>query len=511
MILVLDFGSQYTHLIARKIRELGVRSEIMPFNSSIKKIQELNPSGLILSGGPKSVNEAKYLYCDKKIFSLGIPILGICYGHQLIAKEFKGKVRKGKTKEYGREIIELKGGRIFKGLGRKQLVWLSHGDTVTKIPEGFSAIASTGNCPVSAMCNENKKIYGLQFHPEVHHTPNGKIILKNFVFGVCKAEKDWSVTGIAKNLIEKTKKELGNKKALIAVSGGVDSLVAATIAGKAIKDNLFCFFVDNGLLRKNEVEYVKNLYEKKLKFKHFSVVDAEKEFLEALKGIEDPEEKRKIIGRKFIEVFERKALELERKFGRIDFLIQGTIYPDRIESAVASRIATKIKSHHNLMLPKKMKLKVFEPLKELYKDEVRELGLQLKIPREFLFKHPFPGPGLGVRVLGAITKDKLDLLREVDNIFIEELKKQNLYDKIWQAFAVLLPAKSVGVMGDERTYNFIVSLRAVNSVDGMTADWSKISLQALEKISSRIVNEVKGVNRVLYDVTQKPPATIEYE
>ncbi|MEW6295601.1 MAG: glutamine-hydrolyzing GMP synthase [Candidatus Diapherotrites archaeon] len=511
MIVVLDFGSQYTHLIARKIRELGVRAEIMPFSSPIRRIQQASPAGIILSGGPKSVNEAKYLYCNKKIFYFGIPILGICYGHQLIAKEFKGKVRKGKAKEYGREIIELKEGKIFKGLAKKQVVWLSHGDTVIKVPEGFSAIASTANCPVSAMCNESKNIYSLQFHPEVHHTPNGKIILKNFAFRICKAGKDWNLTGIAKNLIEKTRKEIGNRKALIAVSGGVDSLVAATIANNAIKDNLFCFSVDNGLLRKNEVEYVKNLYEKKLKFKHFFLVDAEKEFLEALKGVEDPEEKRKIIGRKFIEVFERKALELEKRFGKIDFLIQGTIYPDRIESAVASRIAAKIKSHHNLMLPEKMKLTVFEPLKELYKDEVREIGLQLKIPREFLFRHPFPGPGLGVRVLGEITKEKLDLLREVDHIFIEELKKQNLYDKIWQAFAVLLPAKSVGVMGDERTYNYIVSLRAVNSVDGMTADWSKIPLDALEKISSRIVNEVKGVNRVLYDVTQKPPATIEYE
>ncbi|MBU1120328.1 glutamine-hydrolyzing GMP synthase [Candidatus Micrarchaeota archaeon] len=510
MIVVMDLGGQYCHLIARKIRELGVKSEIIPFNTSIEKIKRMNPKGIILSGGPNDVNAPDALFPDKGIFSLGIPVLGICYGHQAIAKMLGGRVISGDFKEYGKKIISIKKNPLFKGLKKKEQGWLSHGDTVKVLPKGFKSIASTERCNVAAFASKNNKFFGLQFHPEVRHTPKGKIVLKNFVFSVCRAKKEWSIKKLKNILINEARETIGNKKVLMAVSGGVDSLVSSTILKKAIGDNFFCVFIDTGLMRKNEAAYVKDLY-KKLKFKNFFALNAEERFMRRLKGVTDPERKRKIIATTFIRVFEEKARDLEKTHGRIEFLAQGTIYPDRIESAQPSNSANRIKSHHNVTLPEKMDLTVFEPIKELYKDEVRQLGLSLGITKKFLFRHPFPGPGLAIRIIGEVTKEKVRILQEVDSIFIEELEKSNYYDKTWQALAALLSLRSVGVMGDFRTYGYIVSLRAVDSVDAMTADWAKLPHSLLERISTRIVNEVKGVNRVLYDITQKPPATIEYE
>jgi GMP synthase (glutamine-hydrolysing) len=496
-------------LIARKIRELGVKAEIFPHSVTAEELSELSPDGIILSGGPASVNDKNAPSIDKKIFELKIPVLGICFGLQLIAIKLGGEVKSSSSREYGKNIISVKGSDpLLLGL-KKEQVWLSHGDSVQKIPEGFVVSSSTKTCSISSIYSKEKKIFGVQFHPEVHHTPKGKKILENFI-KICNAKKDWNIDSALNEIKKKIKEKAKNEKIIFGVSGGVDSLVASVLLHKAIPEQLFCVFVDNGLMRKNEKLYIESLY-KKMGFRHFFSVDASKEFLDALKGISDPEEKRKIIGRVFVEVFEKKALELESSFGKISFLGQGTIYPDRIESAEPSKTASKIKSHHNLSLPEKMNLKLLEPLREFYKDEVREIGKTLKIPKEFLFRHPFPGPGLGVRVLGEISKEKLEILREVDFIFIEELKKNNFYSKTWQAFAVLLPVKAVGVKGDERSYSFIVALRAVNSVDGMTADWTRIPEPLLEKISSRILNEVKGVGRVLYDISQKPPATIEFE
>lgn len=511
MILVIDFGGQYCHLIARKIRELGARSEIIPFNASVEKIKKMNPKGIILSGGPNDVNSPSALFPDKKIFSLGIPVLGICYGHQATAKMLGGRVISGDFKEYGKKIISIKKNPLFKGLKKKEQGWLSHGDTVKILPKGFKPIASTKNCFVAAFASKDNKFFGLQFHPEVRHTPKGKIILRNFVFSICKAKKEWSIKKLKNILIKEARETINERKVLMAVSGGVDSLVSATILKKAIGDNFFCVFIDTGLMRKNEAEYVKKLYRKRMRFKNFFALNAEKRFLRRLRGVTDPERKRKIIATTFIRVFEEKARELEKKHGRIEVLAQGTIYPDRIESAQPSSSADRIKSHHNVTLPEKMDLTVFEPIKELYKDEVRTLGISLGIPKKFLFRHPFPGPGLAIRIIGEVTKEKVQILQEVDSIFIEELEKSNYYGKTWQALAALLSLRSVGVMGDFRTYGYIVSLRAVDSVDAMTADWAKLPHSLLERISTRIVNEVKGVNRVLYDITQKPPATIEYE
>jgi len=509
MIAVINFGGQYCHLIARKVRELGTKAEIFPNTLTVQELKKINPDGIILSGGPASVNEKNSPEIDSKIFDLNIPVLGICYGLQLIAKNLGGTVQAGKSKEYGKNIISIKGNDpLLIGL-KKEQVWLSHGDSVKTLPKTFVISSSTKNCFVSSMYSKNKKIFGLQFHPEVHHTPNGKKILLNFL-KVCRAKKDWDIASVTKQLQKEIKSIVGNKKIIMGVSGGVDSLVASVLLHNIVPNQLFCVFVDNGLLRKNEVNYIESLY-KKMGFKHFYSVKASKEFLFALEGINDPEEKRKIIGFTFIKVFEEKAAELEQEFGEISFLGQGTIYPDRIESAEPSKTASKIKSHHNLSLPEDMNLKVVEPLKEFYKDEVREIGKSLKIPKEFLDRHPFPGPGLGVRVLGEISKEKLDILKEVDFIFIDELKKNKLYDKTWQAFAAIFPVKAVGVKGDAREYSYIIALRAVNSVDGMTADWTKFSDVFLEKVSSRILNEVNGVARVLYDISQKPPATIEFE
>ncbi len=509
MIAVINFGGQYCHLIARKIRELGVKAEIFSNLISAEELNELNPAGIILSGGPASVNELNAPKMDAEILKLGIPVLGICYGLQLITKELGGLVKPGKTKEYGKNFIEVKGNDpLFEGLYNEQ-VWISHFDAVKKPPKNFVVSSSTSGCPVASMFSEEKNIFGLQFHPEVHHTPNGKKILENFL-KICKAKKDWKISSVLNEMQKEIKVKVKDKKVIMGVSGGVDSLVASVIIHKTIPNQLFCVFIDNGLMRKNEKEYIEKLY-KKMKFKHFFSVNAEKEFLSALKGVFDPEEKRKIIGHTFIKVFEDVAFDLQNEFGKISFLGQGTIYPDRIESAEPSETASKIKSHHNVTLPEKMHFDLVEPLREFYKDEVRKIGQKLKIQKEFLNRHPFPGPGLSVRVLGEVTKEKLEILREVDFIFIDELKKEKFYYKTWQALAALLPVKAVGVKGDERDYSYIVALRAVNSVDGMTADWTRIPDDLLEKISSRILNEVNGVGRVLYDISQKPPATIEFE
>ena len=535
MIIVLNFGSQFAHLIARRVRELGSYAEILPFNIPAEKIKEMGAKGIVLSGGPSSVYDESALFCDKKIFDLKIPILGICYGHQLIAKMLGGKVEKGKTREYGKEILKIKGGngkggkgtrtedgkkgkkgthangggKLFEGIDKKQVVWFSHGDTVSELPKGFRTTASTGGCRSASFENEKEKIYGVQFHPEVAHTENGTKILGNFIYKICKAEKNWTIKDVAKRLTEEIRKQVGKDAVIIGVSGGVDSMVAATLLHKTVGKKLYCIFIDTGMMRKNEPETVSNCF-RSMGFENFEMIDASSEFLGALKGITDPEEKRKRIGHTFIRVFEEKAKELEKK-NKIKFLAQGTIYPDRIESAQPSKNAAKIKSHHNVTLPEKMNFQIIEPIKELYKDEVRELGKELCISKELLWRHPFPGPGLAIRILGEVTDERLRILRDADDIFISELKREKQYDKIWQAFAALLPVKSVGVMGDQRTYEYVISLRAVTSKDGMTADWAKIPYDVLERISGKIINNVRGVNRILYDVSQKPPATIEYE
>ena len=510
MIIILNFGGQYTHLIARRIRELGCYAEILPFDTSSSKIKELKPSGLILSGSPFSVYNENAPLPGSEIFSLNIPVLGICYGQQIIAKILGGEVEKGKLREFGREILTvLDKKNIFKGLNEKETVWFSHGDLVTKLPKGFKVIGKSRTSKIASFANSDNKIFGIQFHPEVIHTDRGLKIIENFIYGICNEKKLWKISNIKRDLIVKLKKMLGNKAVLIGVSGGVDSFVAASLLKAAVGDKLYCIFVDNGLMRKNEAQEIEKIFIK-TKFKNFIVADAKEKFLSALKKVTDPEKKRKIIGRTFIRVFEKKAKELEKQ-AKFRFVAQGTIYPDRIESAQPAKNAAKIKSHHNVTLPKKLKFQIVEPLRELYKDEVRRLGKKLGLPKSIIGRHPFPGPGLAVRILGEITKDRLDILREADSIFISELRKAGLYDKIWQAFAALLPLKTVGVMGDARTYEYIISLRAVNSKDGMTADWAKIPNEVLENISSKIVNEVRGVNRVVYDISQKPPATIEYE
>ncbi len=509
MILIIDFGSQVSHLIARRIRQLHVYSEILPGNSSIEDIRRLAPEGIILSGGPRSVYENNAPTITKEIFALEIPILGICYGHQLIAHLLDGRVV-GSSKEYGKEILEVKKqNSILKGLSRKEQVWMSHGDSVTSLPNNFEVLASTKDCNIAAYANEKASIFGIQFHPEVHHTPNGIKILDNFL-SICNAKRDYSAKGLDSKLVADVKKSVNSEGVIMAVSGGVDSLVAAVLVKKATS-NIHLVFVDNGLLRKNEASQVRQLFSQ-LGFEHFHFIDASQLFLSKLKGIEEPEKKRKIIGNTFIEVFEKKVNELKKKKVNISFLGQGTIYPDRIESGQPSKTASVIKTHHNVGgLPEKMRLKLVEPLRDLYKDEVRELGSVLGISKEALFRHPFPGPGLAVRILGDITEEKLEILREADAIFIEELKKSGFYSKTWQAFAALLPVKAVGVMGDERTYGHVVALRAVVSMDTMTADWAKLPSELLEKVSNEIVRKVKGVNRVLYDITQKPPGTIEFE
>ncbi len=508
-IVVLNFGGQFAHLIARRVRDLGVKAEILHGDAGIREIQAYNPAGIIMSGSPHSVLEKGPLP-DKKIFELEVPVLGICYGHQAMAHILPGgKVSPGREREFGKEILSVKNkGKLFKGLASKEVVWFSHGDQVSVLPKGFTVLASTKSCKYAGFSYEKGNFYGIQFHPEVTHTLSGRKILSNFLFGICRAKKDWNMKSVPLAIIKEIRETVGEKHVVVGISGGVDSLVAATLLHKAIGKRLHAVFVDHGLLRKGEVESVS----KALRARKFDlhVIDASSTFLARLKGVTDPEEKRKVIGHTFIEVFE-KALERELKKHPVAFLAQGTIYPDRIESAAVGKHADKIKSHHNLTLPEKMKLKVVEPVRDLYKDEVRRVGERLGIPKEMVWRHPFPGPGLAIRIVGEVTEERLKILREADAVYMEELMRAKEYAKIWQAFAVLLPLKSVGVMGDGRTYDYMVSLRAVDSVDGMTADWHKMPTELLERISTRIVGSVRGVNRVLYDVTQKPPATIEYE
>jgi GMP synthase (glutamine-hydrolysing) len=510
MVIILNFGSQFAHLIARRVRDLGVKAEILPFDTPVSEILKHRPEGIILSGGPASVLEKDSPRPGKRIFELNVPILGICYGHQVMAHMLGGKVVKGKHQEFGKETLSIRITEgIFHGLAPKETVWFSHGDQVSRLPKGCKQTASTTGCKYAAFADSKKNFYGIQFHPEATHTQRGEKVLKNFLFSICKAKKNWKISSVTETIIAEVASEVGDQHVVVGISGGVDSLVAATLIHKAIDNRLHAVFVDTGLLRKGEVEQVAS-YLRKNGFKQLHVIDASELFLKRLKGISDPEQKRKIIGHSFIEVFE-KAIKNKLKKYLIAYLAQGTIYPDRIESASTSKTAAKIKSHHNLTLPEKMGFKILEPIKDLYKDEVRRVGVTLGLPRELLWRHPFPGPGLAVRIVGEITEERLQILRESDAVFIEELHKAGEYEKIWQAFAALFPLKVVGVMGDGRTYEYVIVLRAVDSIDGMSADWHKIPNELLEKISSAIIGKVRGVNRVLYDITQKPPATIEYE
>lgn len=509
MIAVLDFGSQYTHLITRRIRELGVYGEIFQSRVSAGTLKAKKVEGIILSGGPNSVYEKDAPKIKKEILNLGVPVLGICYGYQLVVHFFGGKVKAGKTREYGEEIVTIKeSDQIFDGLKTKEKVWFSHGDIVTQLPPKFKILAKTKQ-GIAAFCNQNFQIFGLQFHPEVSHTPKGNKILTNFLFKICKADKAWKVSNLKTQLLSQLKKKIVNQKIIIGVSGGVDSLVAATLLHQAVGDKLYCVFIDTGFLRKNEPDEVATVFDE-LSFRHFIVVEAKDKFLEALRGVTNPEAKRKRFSQVYFQIFNDIARTLEKK-ERIKFLAQGTIYPDRIEAAKTSTLASLIKSHHNVSVPSKIQFQIIEPLADLYKDEVRKLGRSLGIPKDILDRHPFPGPGLAIRILGEVTEERLEILTKADFIFIQELKRSGFYQKIWQAFAALVPVKSVGVMGDIRTYEYIVTLRAVTSKDAMTADWAKIPTYLLQKVSNRIANEVKGVNRVLYDISQKPPATIEYE
>jgi GMP synthase (glutamine-hydrolysing) len=508
-ILILDFGSQYTQLIARRVRENKVFSKIIPYNTPAKEIAALAPKGLILSGGPASVKEKKSPVPDKGIFKLGIPILGICYGMQVMAEVLGGKVKHTKEREFGKtELFIDDNANLFMRLPGNFTCWASHGDHVIKVPPGFHTSAHTMNAPLAAMSNSKRKLFGVQFHPEVTHTEKGSQILGNFLFKICGCLARWTMESFIKEAVDNIKKTVGKDKVVLGLSGGVDSSVAAILLHRAIGKNSRCIFIDNGLLRKDEPQQIekvfKNMYHLNLDYKEGS-----KRFLTRLKGITDPEEKRKIIGDEFVKMFEEEA----DKVKGAKYLAQGTLYPDVIESiSVTGAPSSRIKSHHNVGgLPKHMKLKLVEPLRDLFKDEVRLIGKELGLPEAIIYRQPFPGPGLAIRIIGEVTNERLELLREVDRRVIDEIRAAGLYDKVWQSFAVLLPIKSVGVMGDERTYENVVALRCVESFDGMTADWAKIPYEILEKISNRVINEVKGVNRVVYDISSKPPATIEWE
>ncbi|MCA9406026.1 MAG: glutamine-hydrolyzing GMP synthase [Candidatus Omnitrophica bacterium] len=509
IIVVLDFGSQYTQLIARRIRENKVYSKIVPYNIKPEEIQELKPKGIILSGGPMSVYDEGAPMPNEEIFKIGLPVLGICYGMQVINHVFGGKVQGSKEREFGRAELFVDNNKdLFANLPANLTCWMSHSDEIKTLPKGFIKLGHTLNASTAAFANRSKKIYGVQFHPEVVHTQRGDEVLNNFVFSICGCLPRWTMDKFVKNTIAQIKEKVGKKKVVLGLSGGVDSSVAAVLIQQAIGRKLQCIFVDNGLLRKNEVNAVTRAFKGNFKM-NLSVVDAEKSFLKRLKDIEDPEEKRKIIGDEFINVFSEKA----KKIKNVGFLAQGTLYPDVIESVSPfGGPSAVIKSHHNVGgLPKNLKFELIEPFRELFKDEVRAIGKHLGVPDSILKRQPFPGPGLAIRILGDVTKERLDMLREADERVLEEIKKAGLYNDIWQSFAVLLPVKTVGVMGDARTYENVIAVRCVSSVDGMTADWSQVPYDIMGRISNRIINEVQGVNRVVYDISSKPPATIEWE
>ena len=509
-IVILDFGSQYTQVIARRIRECNVYSTILRFDTPAAEIAALKPKGLILSGGPSSVYASDAPLPDKAIFKLGIPVRGICYGVQILAQFLGGKVEKGEKREYGKGTLTVADSEcaLFQGLPKELQVWNSHGDKLTRLPKDFVVVGTTENSNYAAIEHSKKRYFGIQFHPEVVHSPRGKEILANFVHGVCGCGREWTMRNYVEQATEEIRRQVGSDRVILGLSGGVDSSVAAALIHRAIGDQLTCIFVNNGLLRAREAEVVQEVFGRNFKIR-LQYEDATKLFLQKLKGVTDPERKRKVIGKAFVDVFQAAT----KRAGKAKFLAQGTLYPDVIESVpIAGNPAAMIKSHHNVGgLPKNMKFTLLEPLRQLFKDEVRQLGVELGLPKEIVQRQPFPGPGLAVRCLGAITGSKLEILRKSDAIVVEEMKAADLYYKTWQTFAVLLPVRSVGVQGDERTYDFTLAIRAVESQDGMTADWVKVPYDLLEKISTRITNEVRGINRVVLDITSKPPGTIEWE